>query len=269
MEDIKVSIVTVCYNSEKTIERTIKSVLNQTYKNIEYIIIDGASTDKTLEIVDRYIDLFNGRLKVISEKDDGIYYAMNKGIKIATGKLIGIINSDDWYENNAVKDIITAYKDCHDNPFSVYYGKTSYISNGKVIKIEQSSHERLEYEMISHPSSFVTAAAYHELEVFNTDYPCVADYDLMLRYYRSGKVSFIQVDSHIANFTIGGMSSTGKAYIDLLKLKMNYGKINRLKGEVEIIKAKLAILMEKQGMKPIRLRKSKNEKSACDRWNKR
>ena len=88
MEDIKVSIITVCFNSEKTIERTIKSVFDQTYKNIEYIIIDGVSTDKTLEIIDRYRDQFKDRLKVVSEKDDGIYFAMNKGIALSAGTLI-------------------------------------------------------------------------------------------------------------------------------------------------------------------------------------
>ena len=256
MEDIKVSIITVCFNSEKTIERTIQSVLDQTYKNIEYIIIDGASTDKTLEIIDKYRDQFKDRLKVISEKDDGIYFAMNKGIALSTGTLIGIINSDDWYEKDAVRNMVNAYVEDHRNSLTVYYGNTGVIRDDQLLSISKSDHNRLEDDMISHPSCFITKEAYRKLGVYNTDYPSVADYDLMLRYKRSRKVDFVHVDEHIANFTLGGMSSTGKAYIDLLRLKMNYKKISRIKGSIEIGKAKLAITTEKYGMKPIQLRKN-------------
>lgn len=256
MESIKVSIITVCFNSEKTIERTIKSVFDQTYKNIEYIIIDGASTDKTLEIIDGYRDQFRERLKVVSEKDDGIYYAMNKGIALSTGTLIGIINSDDWYEVDAVQKMVNAYEEDHNNPLTVYYGNTGMIRDNQLLSVSKSEHNRLEDGMISHPSCFVTKEAYDKLGVYNTDYPSVADYDLMLRYKRAGRVDFVNVNEHIANFTLGGMSSTGKAYIDLLRLKMNYKKISWIKGSIEIGKAKLAITMEKYGMKPIQLRKN-------------
>lgn len=255
MKDIKVSIITVCYNSEKTIERTIKSVLDQTYKNIEYLIIDGASTDGTMDIVNPYRAVFGERLKVVSEKDDGIYFAMNKGIDLSTGELIGIINSDDWYEKDAVEKVIRAYEADHDNKYTVYYGKTAIVQDGKVIQISMSDHNRLEEKMISHPSCFVTKEAYTKLGAYNTKYVSVADYDLMLRYKRTGKVSFVPLDAHIANFTMGGMSSTGKAYIDLLRLKMDYGTISKAKGKLEIFKAKLAMNMEKRGLKPIQIRK--------------
>ncbi len=251
MEGIKVSIITVCFNSEATIERTIRSVLNQSYKNIEYIIVDGASTDSTMDIVDSYRGRFGDRLKVVSEKDDGIYFAMNKGIELSTGELLGIINSDDWYEQDAVGNVVKAYDKKHDNPCAVYYGKTGMIRNGELIQVAQSSHTKLEEEMISHPSCFVTAKAYEDFGTYDTKYPSVADYDLMLRFIRSGKVSFIAVDSHIANFTLGGMSSTGKAYIDLIRLKMDYGKIGFLKGKTEIFKAKLAMQKEKHGFESV------------------
>ena len=255
MEDIKVSIITVCFNSEKTIERTIKSVFDQTYKNIEYIIIDGVSTDKTLEIIDRYRDQFKDRLKVVSEKDDGIYFAMNKGIALSAGTLIGIINSDDWYEVNAVQKMVNAYESNHKNPLTVYYGNTGVIRDEQSISLSKSDHNRLEDEMISHPSCFITKEAYDNLGAYNTKYTSVADYDLMLRYKRSGIVDFVYVNEHIANFTLGGMSSTGKAYIDLLRLKMNYKKIGYVKGNIDIAKAKLAMYMEKHGMKQIKIRK--------------
>lgn len=256
MEDIKVSIITVCFNSEKTIERTIKSVLEQTYKNIEYIIVDGASTDNTLGIADRYRKSFGGRLIVISERDDGIYDAMNKGIDMASGELIGIINSDDWYERDAVETVVKNYIKNRECSKAVLYGKTGICQDDTLIRISESSHEKLEEEMISHPACFVTKEAYDKLGKYNTGYSCVADYDLMLRFFRSGEVKFVPINEHISNFSLGGMSSTGKAYIDLMRLKINYKKISWVKGYTEILKAKLAMVMEKHGLKPIRVRKS-------------
>lgn len=108
-DNYKVSIITACYNSEKTIERTLKSVLAQTYSNYEYIIIDGMSTDDTLKIIDAYRNAFGSKLKVVSERDSGIYNAMNKGIKMASGELVGIINSDDWYEPDALQTIVYSF----------------------------------------------------------------------------------------------------------------------------------------------------------------
>ena len=101
--DMKVSIITPCLNSETTIRDTIESVIRQSYQNMEYIIVDGGSTDRTVEIIEEYMDVFAGRLRYISEKDNGIYDAMNKGIQRASGSVIGIINSDDWYEPEAVE----------------------------------------------------------------------------------------------------------------------------------------------------------------------
>ena len=104
--NIKVSIITVCFNSEKTIRRTIESVLYQTYPNIEYIIVDGKSTDGTVDIVKEYLPAFQKRLRYVSERDKGIYDAMNKGIRLSAGDVIGIINSDDFYEPDAVENIV-------------------------------------------------------------------------------------------------------------------------------------------------------------------
>ncbi len=255
MGKIKVSIITVCYNSEKTIERTISSVLDQTYDKIEYIIVDGASTDRTIEIINRFRGEFGDRLKFISEKDDGIYYAMNKGIELATGELIGIINSDDWYEKDAVEKIVEVYEKNSDNRYAVYYGKTGTVRDGIVCEVNMSDHDELEDNMISHPSCFVTKDTYTDKGKFDTKYISVADYDFMLRLKRSGDVNFIPVREHIANFSLGGMCSTSAAYIDLLKLKMNYGKISTIRGRIEIAKAKLAETMIKHGLKPIQLRK--------------
>lgn len=255
MNELIVSIITVCYNSESTIERTIESVLNQTYKNVEYIIIDGNSTDGTMSIVNKYRDIFGERLIVVSEKDNGIYDAMNKGISMASGTIIGIINSDDFYELNAIEDIVGAYLTDNSNPFSVYYGGTGIVSDGQIKRVAYSDHEKLEEEMISHPASFVTRCVYDEFGLFDLKYSCVADYDFMLRLKRSGRVSFIPIKKHVANFSLGGICSTSKAYVDLLRMRMNYGMISKTKGYLEIFKALLADKMQKYGMEPIRLRK--------------
>lgn len=103
---IKVSIVTVCYNSSKTIRKTFDSVLEQTYPEIEYLVIDGKSSDATVDIIKEYEPRFMGRMHWISEKDNGIYDAMNKGINMSTGELIGILNSDDYYEADAVNTMV-------------------------------------------------------------------------------------------------------------------------------------------------------------------
>ena len=108
MSIMKFSIITPCFNSENTIERTLKSVLNQTYSMYEYIIVDGGSTDSTLDIIRSYKDFFGDKLKVISEPDNGIYDAMNKGISWATGDFVGIVNSDDFYEEDCLT-IVSSY----------------------------------------------------------------------------------------------------------------------------------------------------------------
>ncbi len=255
MKNVWVSIITVCYNSEKTIERTIKSVLEQTYKSIEYIIIDGASTDRTSNIIHQYEEAFGDRLILVCEPDNGIYDAMNKGIKKASGEVIGIINSDDWYEPDAVEQVVDEYLNQDQKDFMVIYGRTGMIKDGELFKISKSSHDDLEEKMISHPSCFITKKTYDTFGIYDVSYPSVADYDLMLRYKRTGKVNFIPIDAHIANFTLGGMSSTNKAYIDLLRLKMNYKKISRFRGNWEIFKANLAKSMKDHGFEPIRIRK--------------
>ena len=110
MQNLKISLITTSYNSEITISDTLSSVLLQSYSNIEYIIVDGGSSDETISIIKEYEPLFNGRLKWISEKDDGIYDAMNKGIQMASGDIVGILNSDDlFFDSNVLGDIVQAF----------------------------------------------------------------------------------------------------------------------------------------------------------------
>lgn len=235
---VKVSIITVCYNSEKTISKTIESVLNQSYENIEYIIIDGASSDGTLSIVDQYRDSFGEHLIVVSEPDDGIYYAMNKGIVLATGDLIGIINSDDWYETDAVTRVVEAYESAVSPNYSVIFGNLrNWSSSGEMMGESESHLEGISEKMtIAHPATFISRSTYGKFGVFNTKYVSVADYDLLLRYSEEPQIRFIKVDSVLANFTLGGMCAGRKAGFDLYRLQMDRGQLTA--HQVRVLKFK-------------------------------
>lgn len=189
------SIITVCYNSAKTIEQTIQSVLRQTCSDYEYIIVDGESTDNTLEIVDRYRDRFGDKLRVVSEKDNGIYDAMNKGIRMAKGEIIGIVNSDDYYADHALEWIAEAYRaDTSDSPYIMVYGMIKVVDEaGEFEYVEFESHRLLPKMMIAHPGCFVTRKTYEDLGVFSLEHPIAADYDFLLRIFEDKRTVFIPV----------------------------------------------------------------------------
>lgn len=219
----KVSIITVCFNSSRTIRKTFDSVLHQTYGDLEYLVVDGASTDGTIEIIKEYEPLFRGRMKWISEKDNGIYDAMNKGIRMSQGSLIGIINSDDYYEPDAVEVMVNALTE---EKYQILYGAMRTWKDGEEESISISSHRFLKDRMINHPSCFVTKAVYEDLGGYDTQYRSVADYDFMLRMSEKDEVIFKPVYSIIANFSLGGMCSTGDAYMELEKMRRNRGMIS-------------------------------------------
>lgn len=200
--DYKVSIITVVYNGAKTIEQTIQSVLNQTYKNIEYIIIDGQSTDGTVEIIKKYIDSIN---YFVSEKDNGIYDAMNKGICIANGDIIGIINSDDWYVEDAVEKIAHCF---NQQKADLVYGKVCFIDENGDEKVNPNFPlDMLWYRtVVYHPSVFIRKEVYQKYGFYNLKYKISADYELLLRLY-SVQVQFWFIDIVIAYFRLGGLST--------------------------------------------------------------
>lgn len=197
----KVSIITVCYNSFKTIRKTIECVINQTYKNIEYIIIDGNSDDGTQDIIKSYK---NQIAFWSSEPDSGIYDAMNKGIQAATGKIIGIINSDDWYSLETVEKIVSCFKL---SDAEVIYGDILQVyPNNQIIQSKLENLSNLNYKMvIPHPAVFVKKEVYKRLGSFNLKYKIAADYELMLRFYKAG-VRFKYINTELAYFRIGGTS---------------------------------------------------------------
>lgn len=203
----KVSIITPCMNSEKTIRQTMESVLNQTYKNIEYIVVDGGSSDGTLDIIREYLPRFHGRMRYISEKDKGIYDAMNKGIRMTRGGLIGIVCSDDYYEPDAVEKVLSCLTD---DRYQVIYGYCRFIDKGHAAGLMKSNHKDLKQHMIPHPTCFVTRNIYRDFGMFLTIFKVSGDYELMLRLYNSGRVVFTQIRSVLTNFRIGGESNNLK-----------------------------------------------------------
>lgn len=204
---IKFSIITICFNSEAVIKKTIESVLAQDYTgSVEYLIIDGASKDKTVEIAEEYRDEFAKRgyeYRIISEPDNGIYDAMNKGIRQSTGDIVAILNSDDWYETDAIS---TAANEYEKMPYDYFFADINLVKDdGRII----TKHSRIDIFPSSrrwnHPSSFVKKKLYEEIGVFR-DEGLHDDFEFYLRVRKSNKI--IRVVNHtIANFVVGGASN--------------------------------------------------------------
>lgn len=196
----KVSIITVTFNAVDTIEQTIESVLGQTYNNIEYIIVDGMSTDGTFEKICKYKNKIS---KIMHEFDNGLYDAMNKGISCATGQVIGIINGDDWLEKDAVANVVNALDDSAD----ILYGKINRCRyDGSIKGSETVKIDDIWYRMIPHPAVFVKKKIYDLYGTFNLSYSLSGDYELILRFYNEG-VRFKYLDKILANFREGGLST--------------------------------------------------------------
>ncbi|MGL5963563.1 MAG: glycosyltransferase family 2 protein [Fusobacteriaceae bacterium] len=228
MNEVKISVITVCYNSEKTINQTIESLLNQSFQNFEYILVDGASNDKTLEIIQSYSDKFLEKginYKYISEKDNGIYDAMNKGINLSTGEIIGIVNSDDWYEKDALQNII-----------NVYLKEESDIIYGLLRTIDEDNNpEKIMGNYKSngigvHPTVFVKKDIYNRYGVFNLDYRLAADTELLIRLSREN-LKIDMIEKVITNFRITG-ATTKYEYLskkESIQIEFKYGRITKSK----------------------------------------
>lgn len=207
---MKISIITVVYNNANVIKSAIDSVLSQTYPKIEYIIVDGKSTDGTVDIVNSYGDRIS---KFISEKDNGIYDAMNKGIALATGDIIGILNSDDFYIDEHV--IAKVAKEFEEKNVDSIYADLVYVAANnlqKTVRYYDSSYfapERFAYGwMPAHPTFFVKRWVYEQYDVFRTDLKIGADFDILVRFLYTHKISYSYMKEIFVKMRLGGVSTS-------------------------------------------------------------
>ena len=205
---MKISIITVCHNAEDTISDTIESVLSQDYKDVEYIIVDGKSTDRTLEIIQ---SIKNG-IKLISEKDQGIYDAMNKGINTASGDVIGILNADDVYKNCQV---LTEVMDAFKANVSIVYGDIEYVKYNDLSKVVRKWKAGVFRSgkfkwgwMPPHPGFFIKKSCYESFGLFNLNLSTSADYELMLRMLEVHHLSCNYISKTITSMRVGGASNS-------------------------------------------------------------
>lgn len=200
MSKLKITIITITYNSEKTVRETFESVKKQGYANLEYLVIDGGSEDSTLKIADEYKEII---AKLISEPDYGISDAMNKGIKLATGDLIGIIHSDDALVEGVLEELAVNW----DGITDVYYGNAIISDESGKPKHILCSKEDLSNMIYSfdivHPATFVTKKAYNEYGVFDKTLKCAMDYELLLRFYQNN-AKFKYINENLAIYRVGG-----------------------------------------------------------------
>lgn len=205
--ELKITVITVCYNAEKEIEKTLKSVLGQTFHPFEYLIIDGKSHDNTVEIAESYRSQFERkgiRYVVLSEKDTGIYNAMNKGLRIARGDFISFLNVGDWYQPDALSKINNFY---HENPFDLTYGGLNYIlPNGNVVvKMSRLDKILVSSRNWNHPSMFLRRELYEEYG-FDESFPVYADFNLYIKLRKSNIIIRV-IPEIITNFAADGIST--------------------------------------------------------------
>lgn len=219
---VKFSVVTVTYNAESSIRKTIESVLNQEYAPFEYLIFDGGSSDKTLNIVDEYEAEFVEKgihFSVLSEPDTGIYNAMNKGVRAAQGDFISFLNAGDWYELDALKNIDNFYAE---EPFDLTYGGLHYIKpDGSVLdKMSKYDTGLVTSRHWNHPSMFLKTKTYKRY-FFDENFPAYADFDLYLKLRKDGTRIRV-IEKVITNFVADGVSTNTSLKKVLARSKEKY-----------------------------------------------
>ncbi len=206
---MKISIITIAYNSGHSIADAIQSVLAQTYPNIEYVIVDGKSKDNTVEVVKSFGDRIS---KFVSEPDKGIYDALNKGIKMATGDIIGFMHSDDLFASDDIIEKVAALFVKHD--VDSIYGDLQYVyknDTNKVLRYWRSgdfSIRKLRMGwMPPHPTFYVKKKVYDQYGLFNTNFRIAADYDTMLRFLGKYRISTMYLPEVMVKMRVGGASN--------------------------------------------------------------
>lgn len=207
-----VSVITVCFNSEATIRGTLESVRTQSYKSIEHVVVDGASKDRTVRIIDEYRDSLG---TVISERDRGLYDAMNKGVRASTGDIIGILNSDDFFESEeSVAEVVRVFEEHPE--VDVVFGDVVFVEPGnlkQIYRYYRSKHFRpwkLRFGwMPAHPATFVRASALERVGDYRLDMRISADYEMFVRWLLVEKLDWKYLPSVLVRMRSGGVSTSG------------------------------------------------------------
>ena len=211
---MKISIITATFNSALTVKDTFESVLRQTYGNIEYIVVDGLSKDNTVDIIKEYEPRFNGRMRWVSEKDKGLYDAMNKGIAMATGDVVGILNSDDFYTSDDALAVIA--DTMKDNTVDAVYGDIHFVNDydlNKCVRYYSSAIFKRSLMRIglmpAHPSFYCRREVYTKYGPFNTSYKIGADFESLLRYIYINRINTKYIKKDFVTMRTGGASTEG------------------------------------------------------------
>lgn len=231
---MKITIITSTFNSGATVEDTFKSILSQTFKNIEYVVVDGGSRDNTVEIIKRYEPKFCGRMRWISERDNGVYDAMNKGICMATGDVIGFLNSDDYYTSTDCLQTIVDTLEKED--VDATYGNVHYVNAGnpqKMVRFYSSKHFRPSLMrlgfMPAHPSFYCKRWVYEKYGIFDTEYRIASDFELLLRFLFVNKVKAKFIAKDFVTMRTGGLSNSGlRSHQQIMKDHQKALKVNKV-----------------------------------------
>ena len=224
---MKISLITATYNSAETLRDTMQSVLNQTFKDVDYMIIDGGSKDGTLDIVKEFEPKFEGRLRWISEKDKGIYDAMNKGVLMAQGDVVGILNSDDFFASDNVLEKVNAT--FTENPtIDGVYADVRYVdwnNTSKSVRLfsgKDFTRKKLCWgKMPPHPSFYVKKECFDKFGLYSLDYPICSDYDMFVKMIWIGNINTLYINDVFVNMRSGGTSSNGiKVHKKIMKERM-------------------------------------------------
>nr|WP_315177778.1 glycosyltransferase family 2 protein [uncultured Flavobacterium sp.] len=242
-----VSIITVCYNRKSTIEQSIKSVLEQDYPHIEYIVIDGSSTDGTKEIIETYSDKI---ANYVSEPDNGMYDAINKGLSLATGDIIGLMHSDDeFYDPTVVSKIVAAFKIATDT--DGLYGNGIYISNDAEERIIRNRiGGAYDFKKIKsgwlplHPTVYLKKSIINKYGFYNLDFKIASDTEFLLRYLFKHKINMTYLNEYVVKMRMGGLSTSYKRAFEVLSEDYNIYKYHHLSAVRTVFLKKLQAMVQ-------------------------